>query len=531
VRRILVLVRIPFLLLSITSVAQNTISTIAGGGSPLNGTNPLNAVLGYPTGVVKDGAGNVYVSAKDLKYVFNINFANNITVLAGTGYSGFTGIGGPATQAVLSNPSGLALDGTGSNLFITDFSQVFELNLASGILTNFAGTANANPMGGFGGDGGPATLALMTMPQGVAVFGGIVYIADTGNNRIRAVSGGIITTFAGTGATCPNPTGTPACGDGSPATQATLNGPRGVAVDNSGNVYVADNNDNRVRQISIKTGVITTFAGDGTLCQTTGCGDGGLATAAQVSGPTAMFIDAADDVYIADKDDSLIRFVNSKTQVISTVAGGGNGGDGGPATLASLANPSGVFLDTGGNLLIAEQGNNRVRIVNTNGIINTLAGGGSGGDGGPALGAAFANTHDIVVDDLNNQFIVDRSMNRIREVASGTQLISTVVGSNTGVQGSTGDGGPATSATLDFPEGLAMDALGNIFISDEANNSIRTVQGGIFNLYAGGNGGCSPSIGAVRLLQAQLAAQPPVPAAAKRLGQSGQKHDAGMSLP
>jgi len=181
------------LLVPLASPAQNTINTIVGGGSPLGNGSALTASLGAPGAVVEDAAGNIYVSGLDGGYVLKVNPQFQVSVLAGTGYSGYGINGGsaPASSAALTTPAGLALDGSGNNLFIAAaFSQhVFEVNLASGTLTNFAGSSSpANPSGGFGGDGGPATQAMLNAPMGVAVFGNTVYIADSANNRIRMVA-------------------------------------------------------------------------------------------------------------------------------------------------------------------------------------------------------------------------------------------------------------------------------------------------------------------------------------------------------
>src|SRR5579864_7421721 len=252
------------LLLPLSSRAQDVISTIVGGGTALGTGTALTASLGTPTAVVTDATGNLYVSSLNGEYVFKIDTLNSITVLAGTGFAGFSGVGGLATSATLTAPAGIALDSNG-NLLVADVlnQHVYEVDLTTGILSNIAGSASAtNPLGGFGGDGGSATQALLNAPQSVAVFGSTIYIADSLNNRIRSVVNGTINTIAGNGTACSPPTGT--CGDGGPATLASLNTPSGVAVDALGNIFIADTLDNRIREISATTGTITTVAGTGT---------------------------------------------------------------------------------------------------------------------------------------------------------------------------------------------------------------------------------------------------------------------------
>jgi hypothetical protein len=348
--------------------AQNIITTVAGGG-PV-GRNPLSADIARPSGVVKDVEGNVYITGNSEQYIFKVDVSGNLSVFAGTGYGGIGGAGGPATKAILDGPAGLGFDKNG-NLYIADLfaNHVWVVNASTGILNNVAGnTTAANDFGGYSGDNGPATNAQLNAPAAVAVDSrGDVFIADENNNVIRMVnSQGIISTYAGNGTACTDPA-TP-CGDGGPARKASLNTPSGVVLDASGNVFVADFLDNRVRRIDRKTRVITTVAGNGTWCSppTGGCGDNGLATQASLSSPATVFVDAAGNLYIADRGDSRIRLVDAKTQIIRTVAGDGNlgfRGDGHKATNAWLNRPLGVFVDTTGNILIADTFNQRVREV------------------------------------------------------------------------------------------------------------------------------------------------------------------------
>lgn len=482
------------LLISSTAAAQNTINTVAGGGNPSGGGVPAAAYVGEPHGVTEDGAGNLYVSAEFGQYVFKITPAGVISVFAGTGYSGYgvNNTTAPANTVSLANPAGLAYDATGNNLFIADAigQHVFKVNLVTGVLSNFAGNATAantqgDGVGGYSGDGGPATQAQLNNPTDVAVFNGAVYIADSANNVIRSVNaGGTISTFAGNGTPCHSPT--TACGDGGLATAANLTNPTGVGVDAAGDLYIGDSGDNKVREVA--GGNISTVAGNGNPCNLqVGCGNGGPPTAANLNGPAGVFVDAAGNVYIADRFSNEIRQVTAPgpNQFIQAVAGDGSygfAGDGGPPVSASLSNPRGVYVDAGGNLIIADQNNGRIREV-TAGVINTVVGQGTGGDGGAALQAVFGYPIDIALDGAGNQFIADISTNSVREV-SAAGAVSRVAG--TGAAGYGGDGGPAANAVLNEPGGVTVDRTnGNVFIADTFNQIVRTVQGGVISTIVG----------------------------------------------
>ncbi|HXB70989.1 MAG TPA: BACON domain-containing carbohydrate-binding protein [Candidatus Acidoferrales bacterium] len=330
------------------------------------------------------------------------------------------------------------------------------------------GTQSSSEISTFGGDNGPATNAELDRPSGVAVdSGGNLYIADGFNNRIRKVSNGVITTVAGDGTS--GFTGTP-LGDNGPATSAQLRSPQGVAVDSAGNLYIADFGDGKVRKVT--NAVITTVAGNGTVGSS---GDNGPATSAQLAGPAGVAVDSGGNLYIADFGDGRIRKVSNG--VITTVAGNGtfgSSGDNGPATSAQLAGPQGVAVDSAGNLYITEIGYTpatRIRKV-SNGVITTIAGDGTSGfsgDNGPATSAELNNPEGVAVDSAGNLFIADTVNHRIRKVSNG--VITTVAGN--GLGGFSGDNGPATSAELAGPYGVAVDSAGNLYIADTSNNRIR----------------------------------------------------------
>ena len=381
-----------------------------------------------------------------------------ITTVAGNGASGYSGDNGPATSAQLADPGGVAVDSAG-NLYIVDTDNARIREVSNGVITTVAGSGTA----GFSGDNGPATSAQLNGPGAVAVdAAGDLYIAEYSGQRIRKVSKGVITTVAG------NRT-QGFSGDDGPATSAQLNTPSGVAVDPAGNLYIADYGDNRIRKVS--NGVITTVAGNGTSGN---IGDNGPATGAQLNYPTGVAVDSAGDLYIAEYSGQRIRKVSKG--VITTVAGSGTAGfsgDNGPATSAQLYYPSGVAVDAAGNLYIADTWNSRVRKV-SNGVITTVAGSGTegfSGDNGPATSAQLSGICDVAVDSAGVLYIADPGNDRIREVSNG--VIVTVAGN--GTRGFSGDGGPATGAQLYGPDGVAVNSAGNLFIADTDNDRIRVL--------------------------------------------------------
>ncbi len=333
-------------------------------------------------------------------------------------------------------------------------------------ISTYAGTGT----GGFYGDGGAATAAQIYLPYGLAVdASNNLYICDQQNERIRKVSAsGIITTIAGNGTAAYG-------GDGGAATAAQFNDPAGVVVDASNNVYVADRVNNRIRKIT-PAGIISTFAGIGSAGYS---GDGAAATAAQVNDPWGIGIDPSGNIYIADRGNNSIRKVNT-SGVISTVAGYGSygySGDGAAATAAKMRYPTSVTADGSGNIFIADEFNNCIRKVDPSGIITTFVStgttsGGYSGDGGPATAAQVNFPRGVALDAAGNLYIDDLGNHRIRKVST-SGIISTVAG--LGTAGFSGDGGAATAAQLNSPYGIALDASGDLFISDEVNHRVRKV--------------------------------------------------------
>ena len=327
------------------------------------------------------------------------------TVAGGGGPARYCGDGGPATSACLNFPIGVAVNGN-NNLFIADtFNNRIRHFKSPGTITTVAG----NGVPDFCGDNGPASSACLNVPEAVAVDDdGNLFISDTFNNRIRRVSAsGTITTVAGNGTA-------DFCGDNGAATSACLNFPRGVIADDNGNLVIADTFNNRVRRVT--NGIITTVAGNGTPGF---CGDNGAAISACLQFPVAVVIDTDGSLFVTDLGNQRIRKIHRGT--ITTVAGNGAMGfcgDGGQATSACLSSPVGIAVDTGGNLFIADAGNQRIRQVGPWGTINTVAGNGTAGfcdDGGLATGACLNGPTGVALDN-NDLFIVDQQNSRIRRV-------------------------------------------------------------------------------------------------------------------
>ncbi len=353
-------------------------------------------------------------------------------------------------------------------IFITATANAQTIN-------TFAG----NGTGALAGDGGAATAASLRYPFHITLDGaGNMYIADWGNNAIRKISAtGTISTLAGNGVPTYG-------GDGGPATAAYLNQPADIAFDGSGNLFFSDNGNKRIRKIDV-AGIISTVVGTGAPGYS---GDGGAATAATINDPRGITIDASGNLYIAEASNHVIRKVNT-SGIISTVAGNhtsGISGDGGAATAAQLNNPHDVAFDASGNMYIADRNNHRVRKVNTTGIISAYAGvGASGytGDGSQASAANLNSPMALFIDAYGNMYVGDGGNNRVRKIKT-SGIISTVAGN--GSYSFSGDGGTAVSAALKSPSGMAKDATGNLYIADEGNHRIRKVTSAPITLLGGG---------------------------------------------
>src|SRR5579871_864979 len=417
------------------------------------------------------------------------NAQYSINLFAGGGPNGL-----PASSSSIGNPTGVAVDASG-NIYVCDTYSSRVFKVAAGTLTVFAGNDSGAGEGSYSGDGGPATAAGLSRPEGLAVdAAGNVFIADTDNSVIREVvaATGIIQTVAGNANLGPGYSG-----DGSLATNAQLDQPGGVFVDGSGNIFIADTSNSVIREVVAATGNIQTVAGNANLAPGYS-GDGGAATSAQLDLPTGIFVDASGNIFIADTDNSVIRCVigaaggclgsSFAAGAITTVAGAqytfnfscNFSGDNGPALSAQLCTPGGVYVDNAGNLYIADSGNSEIREV-VAGNMQAFAGTGGfpgySGDSGPATSAEI-NTPTGLFVNSGNVYIADTSNYVIREVTSGT--ISTAIGNNTPAD--SGDGGAATSASLDAPGNIFVDAAGDVFIADTSNCVIREIAAGTGNI-------------------------------------------------
>ena len=334
-----------------------------------------------------------------------------ISTVAGTGERGHAGDGGPAAEALLSEPFMCAFDRAG-NLYVAEAMNhcIRRVDRDTGVITTVAGTGAE----GYSGDGGPATQATFNQPYSLQVDGnGDVYVVDRLNYVIRRVEAatGIVTTIAGTGVPGYG-------GDGGPATAAQFREPNDCFLDGSGGLLIADVQDQRIRRVDLDTGVITTFAGNG-----------------------------------------------AKER----------GGDGHPATEASILGARAVCMDGSGNTYIAEREGNGIRKVDADGIMSTLAGTGEfgyDGDGGPAFIATWGGPKAIRCDHAGNLLVVDTENHAIRRIDAATGFVTTVAG---GRLGGEGDGGPADAAAMDRPHGCEVDAEGNIYVADSNNHRVRVV--------------------------------------------------------
>ena len=443
------------------SAATPKVVTVAGGYVG-DGRMATSASLSNPVGVAHDTKGNTYISDSYNCRIRKVSKAGMISTYAGTGTCGFGGDGGLATAAMISNAVGLALDSHGNLLLADQGNHRIREITSAGVITTIAG----NGTGGYSGDGGAAVNASLFFPSAVTVDAttGKIYIADSANYVIRTVdTSGIIHTVAG------NHT-SGFSGDGGPATSAELNYAYDVRTDARGNLYIADTNNLRVRKVN-SSGIITTYAGNGMPGNS---GSGGPATSASIGNVQGLFL-SGTTLYLSTG--SNIWAVSQTTQIINIVAGSATGargfnGDGSTALNTLFSGTWEMTSDGAGGLLVADESNGRIRRINAAQTVTTIAGGYVGDGGKATAGSLNDNTH-MVFDSAGNLYIADTQNNRVRKVTPGG-TITTFAG--TGLTGYTGDGGPATSATLSGPRAVAADLQGNVYIADTGNSAIRKVD-------------------------------------------------------
>jgi len=445
--------------------SDGILSLVAGNGIcgySGDGGRAASASLSYPYDVQLDAEGNLYISDYSNHRIRKVTSDGIISTFAGNGTAATKGDDGPAVQASLPYPRRLGMDAEG-NLYVSTDYRVRRIS-RDGVITTVAGTGEAK----VSGDGGRAIDASFGSPYGLAFdAAGNMYVSDWTDCRIRKITtDGMIGTFAGDGQ----------CrfaGDGGQASKASLRGPNGLAMDHSGNLFVADVNNRRIRKIA-PDGVISTVAGNGNIFFE---GDGVPATGTSLFWPDAVATDATGSVYIADTRNGRIRKV-APDGIIQTVAGNGlyrAVADGSSALDVYLAQPRGFTRDPQGNTYIGDTYNHRVWKVSPDGVATLFAGIGAASccaDGNLAVKGSLSYPSDVAVDARGDVYIADSGNHRIRKVGADGK-ISTWGG--TGEVGSLGDGGPVSKAQLNYPFGLVFDSAGNLYVADTNNHKVRKV--------------------------------------------------------
>ena len=433
-----------------------------------------NTFLKNPKRGAFDSQGNLYIAENSLSIVSVVDFTTGKKELfAGNGNSTFSsllGVGGPAKDATITSPLDVAVD-SNDNVYIAAQNAVWFVDKNTKLISVLVGDGSFTGSDGNGGQGTAAHVNFNS--SGGLASTNPLYMADEGGNQVRKLdtTTGIITAVAGTGTAGFS-------GDGAAATSGQLEEPGDVFVDASNNIFIADVQNHRIRKVDAGTGFISTVAGSGATGFGNGSfsGDGAAATSATLDEPNGVWLDAAGNIFIADKGNHRIRRVDVGTGFISTFAGSAAGGafsgDGGPATSAQLLLPTGVEGDGAGNIFIFG-GNSRVRKVDTGGTITTIVGNGGVGDGLQATNAFLQSPGDIWLDAAGNYYIADNFNHRIRKVDRTTGVITTFAGTGMGTFG--GDGGLATLADLCNPKGVFLNST-EMYIGDSGNHVVRKID-------------------------------------------------------
>ena len=444
------------------------IDTVAGSGRIGDGGPAIAAQFSNINGIAVDRLGNLYLSDTDNHRVRKVSLSGIVTTIAGTGAAGFSGDGGAAVSAQLNLPYGLALDGA-SNLYVADYGNLRVRRIGTdGVITTVAGSGrNASSP-----DGLPPLETSLLYPRNVAVDAkGNLYIAEFKGHRVRMLTPeGKLTTIAGKGLAG-------LAGDGSPAVNAQLNGPAGMAFDRAGALYICDSANNRVRKIIADGTIVTVLGGLGS----------------QLFGPLGIALDAAGTMYVGDFDYRVVSYTAAGKFAVYAGSGvPGFFGDGGPAKEAALNHVNGLAMDVNGSLYIADGGEfdvalnlayitsplrgGRVRRVSPTAIIDTVAGDGymhAVGDGDVATAALLYQPEAVALDAMGNLYVADPGTDRVREVTPNGQM-TTLAG--TGLIGlGNMDGAPAATTALYSPTGLALDAAGNLLVADSYNHRILQI--------------------------------------------------------
>ena len=463
--------------------AAGVASTLAGSGS-FGSANGIGAVasFNFPTGIAVDASGNVYVADSFNNKIRKITSAGIVSTLAGSITNASGNLDGTGTAASFNSPKGVAVDASG-NVYVADsFNHKIRKITPAGFVSTFAGS------GSNGSADGTGILATFSSPTGLAIdASGNVYVADKGNDEIRKITPlGVVTTLAGAAGFQPFPGSADGIG-----IAARFNYPFGVAVDASGNVYVADTDNHKIRKITA-TGVVSTFAGSGVSSLIID----GAGVVAKFNNPTGVAVDASGNLFVADSDHNVIRKITT-TGMVSTFAGSGAQGSADGTGLISLNAPSGVAIDALGNMFVANTDNYKIRKITSAGAVSSFVGSGAYGSAeGIGTTASFKSPTGIAVDASGNVYITDTYNHKIRKITAAG-VVSTLAGSIINTSGNTD--GTGTAASFNSPSGIAIDAIGNVYVTDTNNYKIRkiTAAGVVSTLAGSGTAGNSDGMGTV----------------------------------